>query len=168
MESFHISEKGFGAIFALLTLGFIGGSQVNIILLRRFTSRQIFSVALTIQVCTGLIFLAGALLNWYGLAAFLVLFFVFLSCLGLTYPNAAAIALAPFSRNAGSAAALLGFIQMGVGALMSTGVGVFGTSAVIALLSGTAFVAAAINLAGKQAIAEPSAVAQDEPAQMIH
>lgn len=168
MESFHISEKGFGAIFALLTLGFIGGSQVNIILLRRFTSRRIFSIALTIQVCTGLIFLAGALLHWYGLAAFLVLFFVFLSCLGLTYPNAAAIALAPFSRNAGSAAALLGFIQMGVGALMSTGVGVFGTSAVIALLSGTAFVAAAINLAGKQAIAEPSAVSQDEPAQMIH
>jgi MFS transporter, DHA1 family, multidrug resistance protein len=168
MDGFHISEKMFGVIFAVLTLGFIGGSQVNIALLRRFTSQRIFSVALTTQVCTGLIFLAGALLQSYGLAAFLVLFFVFLSCLGLTYPNAAAIALAPFSRNVGSAAALLGFIQMGVGALMSTGIGVFGTPSVIALLSGTALLATAIFLAGKKFVPEASALSQDEAVPMIH
>lgn len=167
MDGFRVSEKMFGAIFAVLTLGFIGGSQVNIVLLRRFTSQRIFSAALTTQVCTGLIFLTGALLHWYGLAAFLVLFFVYLSCLGLTYPNAAAIALAPFSRNAGSAAALLGFIQMGLGALMSTGIGVFGASAVIVVLSGTALVAAAIYLIGKRMIAEPIALSEDEAGQNL-
>jgi hypothetical protein len=38
-----------------------------------------------------------------GLAATLVMFFVFLSCIGLTYPNGAALGLAPFSRDAGRA-----------------------------------------------------------------
>ena len=42
---------------------------------------------------------------------------------GLTYPNAAAIALSPFQKNAGSASALLGFIQLGIGGLISSGIG---------------------------------------------
>jgi hypothetical protein len=37
------------------------------------------------------------------------------------FPNAAAHALAPFHKNIGGAAALLGFLQMGIGALASTG-----------------------------------------------
>jgi DHA1 family bicyclomycin/chloramphenicol resistance-like MFS transporter len=79
---------------------------------------------------------------------------VFLSCLGLTYPNAAAIALAPFSRNAGSASALLGFIQMGTGAAVSTGIGFFGASAVVSLLSGTAGLAVVIFVAGRRRLGE--------------
>ena len=78
------------------------------------------------------------------------LFFLFLSCIGMTYPNAAAIALAPFSRNVGSASALLGFIQMGTGALISTGIGFFGATSVIALLSGNALVALAVFAAGRR------------------
>src|SRR5205085_2198059 len=53
----------------------------------------------------------------------LIFLFIILSCCGLTYPNAAAIALAPFEKNAGSASALLGFIQLGIGGLISSGVG---------------------------------------------
>ena len=37
--------------------------------------------------------------------------------------RATIIALAPFSKNVGSASAVLGFLQMGIGALASTGVG---------------------------------------------
>lgn len=154
MDGFHVSEKAFGAIFAVLTLGFIGGSQVNVFLLRRLTSQRIFSGALTLQVLTGLLFITGARLGWYGINASLVMFFLFLSCIGLTYPNAAAIALAPFSRNAGSASALLGFIQMGTGAAVSTGIGFFGSSAVITLLSATALLGALIYALGKRFIGE--------------
>jgi DHA1 family bicyclomycin/chloramphenicol resistance-like MFS transporter len=49
--------------------------------------------------------------------------FVLLFCAGLGYPNAAALALAPFKKNAGTASALLGFIQIGTGALISAGAG---------------------------------------------
>jgi len=162
MDGFRVSEQAFGAIFAVLTLGFIGGSQLNVFLLRWWSSEKIFRTALTVQVLTGAVFLAGARLGWYGLGATLVLFFVFLSCLGLTYPNAAAIALAPFSRNAGSASALLGFIQMGTGAAVSTGIGFIGANAVVALLSGTAVLAVVIFVIGRRRLGEVVAAAESE------
>lgn len=122
MEGFHLSPQVYSGIFAMLAVGFVGGSQVNVVLLKKFSSGQIFSRLLTVQVITGLVFVAGAWAHLYGLAATLVLFFIFLTCTGLTYPNAAALALAPFSKNAGSASALLGFLQLGIGALISTGI----------------------------------------------
>ncbi len=168
MDGFHVSEKTFGLIFAVLTGGFIAGSQVNLVLLRTLSSNRIFTIALSLQVVFGLIFIAGSWLNWYGMTATLVLFFLFLSCIGLTYPNAAAIALRPFSRNVGSASALLGFIQMGVGALISTGIGFFGTKAVIGLLSGTSLLGAAIFLAGRRWVGEPAAAAEETVTTFVH
>ena len=38
-------------------------------------------------------------------------------------PNATALAMRPFEKNAGSASALLGFIQMGLGALATIVIG---------------------------------------------
>ena len=168
MDGFRVSEKMFGAIFALLTLGFIGGSQVNIFLLRRLRSSRIFSAALTVQVLVGVAFFTGGWFGWYGMSATLILFFLFLSCIGLTYPNAAAIALAPFSRNAGSASALLGFIQMGTGAVVSTGIGFLGVGAVVALLCGTALVALVISFVGNRLIGEPVLASEDDVAVLVH
>jgi DHA1 family bicyclomycin/chloramphenicol resistance-like MFS transporter len=167
MDGFRVSEKAFGAVFAVLTMGFIGGSQVNVFLLRRLGSQQIFSMALAFQVVIGVVFLLGTRLGWYGIGATLALFFLFLSCIGLTYPNAAAIALAPFSRNVGSASALLGFIQMGTGALISTGIGLFGGSASIFLLSAAAVLAAAIFVAGRRSIGV-AVVTEDEAVRLVH
>ena len=168
MDGFHVNEKTFGAIFAVLTGGFIGGSQLNILLLRRFSSRRIFSAALWVQVCTGIVFITGASLGWYGMTTTSALFFVFLSCIGMTYPNAAAIALAPFSRNMGSASALLGFIQMGTGALISTGIGFFGATSVIALLSGTALIASPYSLSGQAIYSTQLEASEDEPPALVH
>jgi len=152
MDGFHVSARIFGGIFAVLTMGFIGGNQLNVFLLRRYSSQQIFSFALFVQVTIGVLFFAGKQQPWLGIAPTLVLFFLFLSCIGLTYPNAAALALAPFSRNTGSASALLGFLQMGTGALISTGIGFFGAQAVVTLLSTTALVSLGLFLTGKKLI----------------
>ena len=168
MDGFHVNEKTFGAIFAMLTGGFIGGSQLNILLLRRWSSRRIFSAALRVQVCTGIVFLTGASLGWYGMTATSALFFVFLSCIGMTYPNAAAIALAPFSRNMGSASALLGFIQMGTGALISTGIGFFGATSVIALLCGTALIALSVSAVGRRFVPNLIGTSEDEMPALAH
>jgi DHA1 family bicyclomycin/chloramphenicol resistance-like MFS transporter len=40
--------------------------------------------------------------------------FIFLACLGISNPNTAALTLAPFTKNAGSASALMGAIQLGL------------------------------------------------------
>jgi DHA1 family bicyclomycin/chloramphenicol resistance-like MFS transporter len=152
MDGFHMGTKAFGIVFAVLVMGFIGGNQMNIFLLRRFTSRQIFFVALVVQVLIGVIFFVGVRSHIVGLKTTLVLFFFFLSCIGLTYPNSAALALAPYSRHAGRASALLGCLQTGTGALISMGIGMLGASSVVSLLSSTALVALVVLLVGGASI----------------
>lgn len=114
---FHVSEKVFGLIFAGLSVGMIGGGQVNILLMKKFTGRQIYQIALRLQLLVGLFFLVGCLMDLYGLYAHIALLFVYMSCSGLIYPNAAALSLEPFHKNSGSASALMGTIQMGIGSL---------------------------------------------------
>jgi DHA1 family bicyclomycin/chloramphenicol resistance-like MFS transporter len=154
MDGFHMGTKGFGIVFAVLVMGFIGGNQANVFLLRRFTSQRIFFAALLVQVVVGIIFFAGMRSHVLGLAGTMVLFFVFLSCIGLTYPNAAALGLARFHRDVGRASALLGFLQTGTGALVSMGIGLLGAHAVVSILSATALAALLLFLAGRSRIGE--------------
>ncbi len=151
LQVFHVSPQAFGAIFAMLSVGFIGGSQLNILVLRKFTSRQIFRVALFTQVITALFFLLGAYNGWYGKVETLVLLFILLLCLGFTSPNAMALALEPFEGNLGSASALLGTIRIGIAGLASGSIGLFQTSSIIPvafMMAGTVIIALIIFATG--------------------
>jgi DHA1 family bicyclomycin/chloramphenicol resistance-like MFS transporter len=78
----------------------------------------------------------------------LAMFFLFLLSVGIGNPNATALALAPFAENAGSASALLGATQMGIGAIVSTSLGIIhakGSLPVIAILFATAFIGLILN-----------------------
>mgnify|MGYP000535899602 CR=1 FL=1 len=123
MGTFQLGPRVFGGIFAFLSIGIIGGGQINIFISRWFRAERVFKAALISQLCVALVFLVGSYFDILNLCAHIVLFFIYLSCVGLTYPNAAALALAPFQRNAGSAAALLGFLQMTIGAIASAAFG---------------------------------------------
>ena len=168
MDGFHMGTRAFGMVFAVLVMGFIGGNQLNVLLLQRFTSRQIFLAALSVQVCIGLVFYAGMHSHVFGLKTTMALFFIFLSCIGLTYPNSAALALAPFARHAGRASALLGCVQTGIGALISMGIGVLGAGSVVSLLSLTAVVALAIYLTGRTTIRQLVASEEEEDVVVLH
>jgi DHA1 family bicyclomycin/chloramphenicol resistance-like MFS transporter len=93
--------------------------------LKRFTSQQIIRVTLSGQAVTGLVFWGFAMAGWLNLYGTIGFLFVFLGFLGLTNPNAAALAMAPFAKNAGTASSLLGCLQLGIGALASAGVSAF-------------------------------------------
>lgn len=152
MNHFQLSEKMYGGMFALLSVGFIGGSQLNHILTKRFSNRQILQTVLVIQTSLSMLFLAGASQDWYGLVAVVILLFVLLCCCGISYPNAAALCMAPFAKNAGSASALLGFIQIGIGGLISGCVSMLPFGAVTAMafiMSFTTIVAVLILFAGR-------------------
>jgi MFS transporter, DHA1 family, multidrug resistance protein len=156
MEGFHLSATMYGAVFAFLSVGFIGGSQLNHLLSRRWTSEEIFRTTLIIQVCTALCYFTGVYNSWYGLTGNIAFLFVVLSCCGLTYPNAAAIAMAPFSKNAGSASALLGFIQIGIGGIISSGAGLLhykGSLSTAITMTISATIGLAILMAGRNGIA---------------
>lgn len=121
LGKFHISDKAFGMLFAFLSVGMIGGGQVNVLLLKKFTSPQIFKVASRSQVVVAILFAAGTFLNVYGLVAHILILFAFILCIGLTQPNTVAMALNPFPKNTGSASGLMGVLQITIGASAATG-----------------------------------------------
>lgn len=125
MDIYKVDEKTYGWIFALLSVSFIGSSQLNSILLKRYTSEQLIRAALISQTAISAVFLIGVLNDAFNLYGIIAMFFLFLSCLGLSNPNTAGLALAPFSKNAGSASALMGAVQMVLGSLASIAVGLF-------------------------------------------
>ncbi len=124
MHEFHVSAKMYGGIFAFLSIGFIGGSQLNHYLTRRYSNEAIFKVILVIQLFASIIYLTAVYSNRLDIAGNMACLSVILFCAGLSYPNAVAIALSPFRRNAGSASALLGFLQIGIGGIISSSVGI--------------------------------------------
>jgi len=119
MGIFHVTEKQYGWIFALIAMGLIGASQINSVLLKNYTSEQIIKVALACQSTVGVILVVLTLAGWNDLFITIFLIFLFLCCQGFTFPNASALSMAPFGHNAGSASALMGAIQMSIGACTS-------------------------------------------------
>ncbi len=155
MDYFQLSARQYGLVFAILSVGFIGGSQLNHFLSRKFRSDVILKTTVICQVFLSIIFLAGSINEWYGFASVMFFLFVLLLCAGLGYPNAAAMALSPFSRNVGSASALLGFIQIGIGGLISSGVGLVhlkGSLTIALIMTFTAMVAWVILWVGSRRI----------------
>jgi DHA1 family bicyclomycin/chloramphenicol resistance-like MFS transporter len=155
MEVFHVSTQQFGAIFAGLSVGFIGANQINVFLLRKFSSEQIFLGAMFVECPVALLLLVGTIYGWFGLWATLVLLFIILSALGLAYPNAAALALVPFDCNIGSAAAMLGFLQIGVSGLASASIGIFDSHTLLPValvLAATSWIGLAVLFIGKRRI----------------
>ncbi|GAA3945601.1 multidrug effflux MFS transporter [Chitinophaga oryziterrae] len=158
MDIFHLSKNAYGWIFAGLSVGFIGSSQLNSLVLRRYSSDQIIIVGLICQAITGIIFLIGTYLNWYGLPATIVMLFIFLCCLGFVNPNASALSIAPFKKNAGSAAALMGALQMSIGALASVGVSLFNTNSalpMVSIMAGSAILGVLTLVAGRKQTGHP-------------
>jgi DHA1 family bicyclomycin/chloramphenicol resistance-like MFS transporter len=125
MELYGVSEQDYGLIFALVAAGLIGSSQLNNLILRKYNSAQILRAVMIAQTFIGLTLIAGIAIGVIGLYTTILLIFLFLSCQGFTFPNCAALAMAPFTKGAGSASALLGAFQMVCGAIASALVGLF-------------------------------------------
>ena len=156
MEIFHVSGKVYGWIFAALSVGLIGSSQVNSLLLKKYSSEQILNRALLILSLVGTLIFIGSYYNFIELDGTLALIFSFLCCIGFILPNTSALSMSPFSKNAGSASALMGASQMGVGALASVAISVFNNHTAIpmaAVMMIAAILAFIIFLAGSRKIA---------------
>jgi DHA1 family bicyclomycin/chloramphenicol resistance-like MFS transporter len=129
-EGFGLDAQEFGLLFGAGAVFLIGATQANAALLRRFEPRQLLltaSVSGTVAAAV-LAVLAGT--GTGGLVGVLVPLWAVLASVGLALPNAPALALSRHGERAGTAAALLGAVQFGVGALTSPVVGLLGNDAV--------------------------------------
>jgi DHA1 family bicyclomycin/chloramphenicol resistance-like MFS transporter len=157
MDVYGVSSKVYGWIFALLSVGFIGSSQLNSMLTKRYKSEQIVNVTLPAMVIISLIFLIGSAGDWFGIYGSIVMIFLLLCCVGITYPNTSALSLAPFSKNAGTAAALMGALQMALGTLVSIVVSMFKSRSTIpmaGLMATAALLALLILIIGRRNIVQ--------------
>ncbi len=120
---FKVSIYSYGFIFTSLAAGYISGSQVNLLLLRRFHSIQVLRVAIIAQFVFCLIFVGVAWMNYLNLPLVFVLLFGMLLSVGCASPNSAGLAMAPFAKNAGRASALLNTTQIFLGTVASLAIG---------------------------------------------
>jgi DHA1 family bicyclomycin/chloramphenicol resistance-like MFS transporter len=171
MDIFKVDAKVYGWIFAFMSLSFISASQLNSVLLNRFKSEQMIFGALITQSVIVILFLILSMNGLLGLYGTITMLFLFLACLGISNPNTAGLTLAPFSRNAGSASALMGAIQLGLGALASFAVGIFvKNSAVpmVVIMTVTTLLALLILILGKRTIKKTIATSHDEGIAIVH
>ncbi len=106
MEKLHFTQTEYGLLFSFNSFGFIGGSQLNRFLLRRYDSLRLAEAGSLLMAILGVLMVvcatvAGAAAPGTALTLMLVLLFLFLVVGGMLGPNSTALALAPFSTNAG-------------------------------------------------------------------
>ena len=109
----------YGYCFAAAICGYMSGAFASGRLHRRWPLDRMIAVGLAVGVFSGLL---AAGLAFAGIASVVSVvgpFALFLAGAGLVLPNSIAASLGPFPRLAGSASALLGFLQM----LVASGVG---------------------------------------------
>lgn len=119
MRVYGFDEKQYGLMFAVLVGGLIGASQVNRLLLKKFSSEILISWAISIQLTAAGVALLIAFIGLEGFYLQTSLIFIYLATVGIVLPNSSALTLAPFSSNTGTAASMLGVLQLGFGALAS-------------------------------------------------
>jgi DHA1 family bicyclomycin/chloramphenicol resistance-like MFS transporter len=124
IELYGVAPERYGWIFGANALGLILVSQANRKLLARYEADTILSRVLLVVAAAGVMLAAIAAAGVGGLAALLVPLFVCIAALGLVAPNAAAAAMAPHGKVAGTASALMGTLQLAVGAAAGILVGV--------------------------------------------
>ena len=157
MEYFHVNGKVYGWIFAFLSIAFIGSSQLNNVLLKYFRSERIVIVALIGQAIVAVLYLIESYNGWFGLSGTLAMIFLILCGVGIINPNASALSLAPFSKNAGTASSLMGAMQLGIGAFATYSVSLFTTISpfsMAVIIAVSSIIALVILMIGRRFIVE--------------
>lgn len=118
---YGLSPQWFGFVFGLNAFGIVLMAQVNGRLVGKVTPRTLFTWGISLFT-GGCLLLLGVVLAGLGLTGILPTLFLIVASLGLIGPNATTLALAN-TTTAGSAAALLGVLQLTIGALAAPLVG---------------------------------------------
>ena len=128
-QQFGLDQQQFGLVFGAGAIFLIAATQLNAYLLRTFEPGTLLLAALVGGSAAGLVLAGITLTGFGGIVGVLLPMFGVLFAVGLALPNAPALALARHGDAAGTAAALVGAVQFGVGALVSPMVGVLGNNA---------------------------------------
>ncbi|MGZ5377009.1 MAG: multidrug effflux MFS transporter [Mycobacterium sp.] len=125
-DRFGLDQQAFALVFGAGAVALIGATQFNVVLLRRFAPQTIALWALAAASAAGVVFVGLSVAHIGGLLGFVLPVWAILGAMGLVIPNAPAVALSRHPEAAGTAAAVLGAAQFGLGAAIAPLVGVLG------------------------------------------
>jgi MFS transporter, DHA1 family, multidrug resistance protein len=123
MGLYGLSASRFGLVFGLTILGYIGSSLISARLVMRVGAARLLAIGTPLAAAAGTLMAGLALAGVHTVAAIVAPYTLFLLATGLNQPSAVAGAIGPFPRIAGTASALLGFMQLAAGALVGLLVG---------------------------------------------
>lgn len=150
---YGLDQQAFALVFAAGAIALIGSTQFNVVLLRRFSPQTITVAALSWSTLAGVVFVVLTVAHVGGLSAFVVPVLAILAGMGLVLPNAPAVALSRHPDAAGTAAALLGAAQFGLGAAVAPAIGALGNGALAlswVMTAGMAIALTALLLVGRR------------------
>ncbi|QDW61871.1 multidrug effflux MFS transporter [Oerskovia sp. KBS0722] len=165
-EQFGLSAQQYAIIFGAGAVSVTIGSQVNGALVGRVTPEQILRVIVPVGILLSAALFA-ATLSGAGLPVIVALIVLTLGTAGFVMPSVPAVALERNAHRAGSAAALLGAMQFGVGAGIAPLTGLIGgdvTITMAAVMFGVISVAGLLLLSLTRSLrAAPVEGTVDEP-----
>lgn len=126
-DLFGLTAQQYGIIFGVNSIGLVIGNQVSARLMRVLPPRTVTTAGLTIQGAGALALLVCGLLDTGVVPVLIALFFV-VGPVGLIMPTVQVTALAGHAEEAGTAASLIGALNMGVAGLATPLIGAGGMS----------------------------------------
>lgn len=147
IEIFGVAEHRFGFVFALVTSGYLLGTMAVRPLLGRLGLVNAIRVGATVAMLSGAAMALLALAGVRSIPAVLVPMFLVVASHGFIQPCCQIGAIDPFPRQAGAAAALMGFTMLAVAAAAGWAVGAMHDGTTRPLALGVAGCAAACAFA---------------------
>jgi DHA1 family bicyclomycin/chloramphenicol resistance-like MFS transporter len=124
-EVYRFTPQQYGLLFAINSIGVIGGSQAAARVMRRVGPQWILATTTAVQATCGLaILLLGTASA--PLPVVLLPLWVFIAACGFGFPSVQVLGLAHHGEEAGTAASLLGAVNFGLAGLLSPLVGLLG------------------------------------------
>ncbi|WP_312991371.1 multidrug effflux MFS transporter [Chryseobacterium flavum] len=133
MELHGFSSSVFSFIFAFNSLALITAAYITPKLIKRISNTKLLFIATLVLLCACVLHILIAAVN-ISVGLEIVILFISLLAIGILFPITSAHALSPFKEGRGTAAALLGFMQLMVTFLMSGLIGLLEADSIIPMV----------------------------------
>ena len=131
-DVYGLSAQTFSLVFAVNGAGIVAASVIAGTLATRFETDRVFRWGL-ITAVTGSALVLITVLAGAGLAPLLAGLFLVVSSVGIISPTGTALALEPYPHAAGTASALIGTLQFGLGTFAAPLAGIGGNHTALPL-----------------------------------
>jgi DHA1 family bicyclomycin/chloramphenicol resistance-like MFS transporter len=168
IDHFGLTPTQFSFAFSVNAIAFIGMAQLSGYFGKRFGLHRTVNAALSFYLLSTSTLLVATLAGVDNLYFLIAILGVGFAAMGLVIPSAAALSLENYGRTAGTAAALMGTLQLICGAVVVGIVGVFSNGTVLPMAIAISACAAVAFILGRLTLdtrTEPVHEAQQQPAE---